>query len=43
MVQTRIDEKMEMFDQEIQGIKKEIGKLPTIEKMLNDLTKGLER
>ena len=43
MVQTRIDEKMEMFDQEIQGIKKKIGKLTAIEKTLNDLAKGMER
>ena len=43
MVQTKIEEKMETFDQEIQGIKKEIEKLPAIKKMLNDLTKGLER
>ena len=34
---------MESFDQEIQGIKKEIGKLPAIERMLNDLAKGMER
>ena len=34
---------METFDQEIQGIKKEIGELPAIERTLNDLAKGMER
>ena len=43
MVQTRIKEKMEMFDQEIHGIKKEISKLPAIEKMLTELSKNIER
>ena len=42
MVQTRIEEKMEMFIQELHGIKKEINKLPTIEKTLNVLSKNME-
>ena len=42
MVQTRIEEKLESFDQEMLGIKKEIRKLPTIEKTLNELTKNME-
>ena len=38
-----MEEKMETFDQEIQGIKKEIGKLLAIEKALDDLATGMER
>ncbi|KAA0035415.1 peroxidase 64 [Cucumis melo var. makuwa] len=41
MVQTRIEEKMEMFDQEISEIK-ELSKLPMIEATLIELTKNME-
>ena len=43
MVQTRIEEKIETIDQEIHGIKKEIGKLLAIEKTLNNISKNMER
>lgn len=43
MVQTQIEEKMEMFKQEIHGIKKEISKLPAKERTLNELAKNMER
>ena len=42
MVQTRIEEHMEMFDQEIVGMKKKISKLPVIEATLSEITKNLE-
>ena len=43
MVQTRIEEKIETIDQEIHDIKKEIGKLPAIEKTLMEISKNMER
>ena len=42
-MQTKVEERMEIFDQEIHKIKKEIEKLPTIEKMLNEILKNMER
>lgn len=42
MVQTRIEEKIEMLAKELQKIKKEIGKLPAIEKTLNEISKNME-
>ncbi|TYK05713.1 RNA-directed DNA polymerase-like protein [Cucumis melo var. makuwa] len=42
MVQTRIEERLELIDQEIAGLKKEIGKTPVIELSLSDIMKNLE-
>ncbi|KAA0032329.1 histone-lysine N-methyltransferase ASHR1 isoform X1 [Cucumis melo var. makuwa] len=42
MVQTRIEERMELIDQEIVGIKKEMSKIPVIELNLTETTKNLE-
>ncbi|KAA0056172.1 transposon Tf2-1 polyprotein isoform X1 [Cucumis melo var. makuwa] len=43
MVQTRREERLELIDQEIAGMKKEIGKMPAIESSLNDIAKNLEK
>ena len=43
MVQTRMEEKMESYDQEIQSIKKEMSKMPIIEKMLTEISKNMEK
>uniref|UniRef100_A0A9I9EA63 Uncharacterized protein n=1 Tax=Cucumis melo TaxID=3656 RepID=A0A9I9EA63_CUCME len=43
MVQTRIEERLEMIDQEIAGMKKEIEKMPPIELSLSDIMKNLEK
>lgn len=37
MVQTRIEEKLEAFDQEVIEIKKESSKIPVIESSLNEI------
>ncbi|KAA0049858.1 transposon Tf2-1 polyprotein isoform X1 [Cucumis melo var. makuwa] len=42
MVQTRIEERLEMIDQEITLMKKELGKMPIIELSLNDIAKNME-
>ncbi|KAL0537842.1 hypothetical protein IC582_026831 [Cucumis melo] len=42
MVQTRIEERMELFEQEIAGIKKELMKMPAIESTLIEITKNME-
>ena len=42
MVQTRIEERMESFEQEIAGIKKELMKMPVIETTLIELSKSME-
>ncbi|TYJ97338.1 histone-lysine N-methyltransferase ASHR1 isoform X3 [Cucumis melo var. makuwa] len=42
MVQTRIEERMEMFDQEITGKKKELSKMLVIEATLIEITENLE-
>ncbi|KAA0043035.1 Retrotransposable element Tf2 [Cucumis melo var. makuwa] len=42
MVQTRIEERMESFEQEVAGIKKELMKMPVIESTLIELTKNME-
>ncbi|KAA0057180.1 histone-lysine N-methyltransferase ASHR1 isoform X1 [Cucumis melo var. makuwa] len=42
MVQTRIEERMESFEQEVAGIKKELAKMPVIESTLIELTKNME-
>ncbi|KAL4035846.1 hypothetical protein IC575_004554 [Cucumis melo] len=42
MVQTRIEERLEVMDQEIALIKKELGKMPIIELTLNDITKNMQ-
>ncbi|TYK23958.1 transposon Tf2-1 polyprotein isoform X1 [Cucumis melo var. makuwa] len=42
MVQKRIEERLELIDQEIVVLKKEIGKMPVIELSLNDIMKNLE-
>ncbi|KAA0032599.1 peroxidase 64 [Cucumis melo var. makuwa] len=42
MVQTRIEERLEMIDQEIVGMKREISKMPTIEISLSEISKNLE-
>ena len=43
MVQTRLEEKMESYDQEIQSIKKEMSKIPIIEKTLTEISKNMEK
>ncbi|KAA0048764.1 transposon Tf2-1 polyprotein isoform X1 [Cucumis melo var. makuwa] len=43
MVQTRIEERLELIDQEIVGMKKEIGKMRAIELSLSDIMKNLEK
>ena len=42
-MQTRLEEKIETIDQELHGIKKEIGKLPAMEKTLMEISKNIER
>ena len=42
MVQTRIEERLEMIDQEIALMKKELGKMLIIELSLNDIAKNME-
>ncbi|KAL0536628.1 hypothetical protein IC582_025586 [Cucumis melo] len=42
MVQTRIEERLEMIDQEIALMKKELGKMSIIELSLNDIAKNME-
>ncbi|TYK06185.1 histone-lysine N-methyltransferase ASHR1 isoform X3 [Cucumis melo var. makuwa] len=42
MVQTRIEEQLEVFDQEIAGLEKESSKMPVIEASLSEITKNLE-
>ena len=42
MVQTRIEERLEAFDQEIAGLKKELSKMPVIEASLSEIMKNLE-
>ncbi|KAL0560774.1 hypothetical protein IC582_001187 [Cucumis melo] len=42
MVQTRIEERMESFEQEVAGIKKELAKMPVIESTLIELTRNME-
>ncbi|TYK03449.1 transposon Tf2-1 polyprotein isoform X1 [Cucumis melo var. makuwa] len=42
MVQTRIEERLEVMDQEIALIKKELGKMPIIELTLNDIAKNMQ-
>ncbi|KAA0033837.1 Ty3/gypsy retrotransposon protein [Cucumis melo var. makuwa] len=42
MVQTRIEEHLELIDQEIAGMKKEINKMPVIELSLSEIAKNLE-
>ena len=43
MAQTRLEEKMESYDQEIQSIKKEMSKMPIIEKTLTEISKNMEK
>ncbi|KAA0032165.1 transposon Tf2-1 polyprotein isoform X1 [Cucumis melo var. makuwa] len=42
MVQTRIEERLEVIDQEIALMKKELGKMPIIELSLNDIAKNMQ-
>ncbi|TYK06549.1 transposon Tf2-1 polyprotein isoform X1 [Cucumis melo var. makuwa] len=42
MVQTRIEERLKVMDQEIALIEKELGKMPTIELTLNDIAKNMQ-
>ncbi|TYK06487.1 histone-lysine N-methyltransferase ASHR1 isoform X1 [Cucumis melo var. makuwa] len=42
MLQTRIEKRMELIDQEIAGMKKEMSKIPAIELSLIEITKDLE-
>lgn len=42
MVQTRIEEQLEVFDQEMLRIKKELSKILAIEMNLSELTKSIE-
>ncbi|KAA0040681.1 histone-lysine N-methyltransferase ASHR1 isoform X3 [Cucumis melo var. makuwa] len=42
MGQTRIEERMESFEQEVAGIKKELMKMPMIESTLIELSKNME-
>ncbi|TYK03127.1 histone-lysine N-methyltransferase ASHR1 isoform X3 [Cucumis melo var. makuwa] len=42
MVQTQIEERLELIDQEIAGMKKDISKMLLIELSLNDIVKNLE-
>ena len=42
MVQTRIEERLEVIDQEIAPMKKERGKMPVIELSLNDIAKNMQ-
>ncbi|KAL0545306.1 hypothetical protein IC582_015184 [Cucumis melo] len=42
MVQTRIEERLEVIDQEIALMKKELGKMPIIELTLNDIAKNMQ-
>ena len=42
MVQTQIEERLELIEQEIAVMKKEISKMPVVESSLNDIVKNLE-
>ena len=42
MEQTQIEEKLEAFEQEVIGMKKELSKIPAIEENLRSLTKSLQ-
>ncbi|TYK03052.1 Retrotransposable element Tf2 [Cucumis melo var. makuwa] len=42
MVQTRIEERLEFIDQEIAGMKKELGKVPAIELSLSEIAKSID-
>ncbi|KAA0042887.1 histone-lysine N-methyltransferase ASHR1 isoform X3 [Cucumis melo var. makuwa] len=42
MVQTRIEEKLEAFDQEVIEMKKELSKILVIESSLNEITRNME-
>uniref|UniRef100_A0A9I9EIB6 Uncharacterized protein n=1 Tax=Cucumis melo TaxID=3656 RepID=A0A9I9EIB6_CUCME len=42
MEQMQIEEKLEAFEQEVIGMKKELSKIPAIEENLRSLTKSLQ-
>lgn len=42
MVQTRIEERLELIDQEIVRMKKELSKIPVIKSSLSDIAKNLD-
>ena len=42
MVETRIEERLEVIDQEIALMKKELEKMPIIELSLNDIAKNMQ-
>lgn len=42
MVQTRIEERLEAHDLEMFGMKKELSKLPAMDKKLTTITKNME-
>ena len=42
MVQTHMEERLEAYDQELLGMKKELSKLPTMEEKLTTITSRME-
>lgn len=42
MVQTRMEERLEVYDHELIGVKKELSKLPAMEEKLTMITTTLE-
>ncbi|TYK11379.1 histone-lysine N-methyltransferase ASHR1 isoform X3 [Cucumis melo var. makuwa] len=42
MVQTRIEERLELIDQEIAGMKKELSKMPMIKLSWSEIAKNIE-